>query len=156
MKTLSAIFLITILLSGCNPKGRIYSKHKELSKDLEWLKKDVIKFNAPIDDNSLSYNLSLSFRYAYGYQFNIMKVSVTEISPSGKQITNNYDLIIKAENGDYIGDPGYDIWDSEHLIVENKHYDEVGVYKYIIEHNMPNDPVNFAMEIGLIIDEVPF
>lgn len=145
---------IVISMVACQPEGRVYVKHAELSPDLEWLKKDVREFKVPIEDNSIAYNLSLSFRYAYGYQFKVVKVKVTETSPSGKKNVSNFDLSVRDEDGNYIGEPGYDIWDSEHLVVPNKQFSETGTYTYVIEHNMPIDPVNFAMEIGVIFDKV--
>lgn len=98
--------------------------------------------------------MSLSFRFANGYQFDVAKVKVTEISPSGKQSEQEYELLIRDEKGEYIGKPGYDIWDSEHKVEPNKTYAEQGTYTYIIEHIMPTDPLHYAMEIGVIIDEI--
>ena len=150
------LLLITVIASiiACQPEGRVYVEHSELSPDLEWLKKDAREFKVPVEDNSIAYNMSLSFRYAYGYQFKVVKVIVTETSPSGKQIVNNFDLHVRDEKGAYIGEPGYDIWDSEHIVEVDKKFKETGIYTYVIEHNMPVDPVNFAMEIGVILDKV--
>lgn len=154
MNRFLTVLVIVVGMASCQPKGRVYVEHSQLSPDLEWLKKDIKEFKVPIDDNMLTYNLSLSYRYAYGYQFNVLKVTVTETSPSGKQAVSSYDLKVRNDGGEYIGEPGYDIWDSEHLIEPNKTYKEKGVYTYVIEHNMPADPVNFAMEIGVIVDKV--
>lgn len=152
MTRIIAILTIIIGLTSCQPKERVYVKHLELSPDIEWLKKDIKEFKVPIEDDSISYNLSLSFRYAHGYQFKVVKVKVTETSPSGNKTTNNYDVQVRDEQGNYIGEPGYDIWDSEHLIEANKKYKETGTYTYTIEQNMPVDPLNLAMEIGVILD----
>ena len=43
---------------------------------VEWLKKDIREFKVPIIDNSIAYNMSLSFRYANGYQYQVAKVKV--------------------------------------------------------------------------------
>jgi len=150
--TLSAI-AIAVCLIACQPEGRIYTEHKELSPDVEWLKKDVREFKVPIEDNNQVYNMSLSFRYANGYQFEVVKIQVTEISPNGKETVSNYDLKVREKNGDYVGEAGYDIWDSEHLVEPDKQYTETGTYTYKIEHIMPTDPLNFAMEIGVILDK---
>jgi len=80
-------------------------------------------------------------------------VKVTETSPSGKEIVKEYELKVRESNGDYIGEAGYDIWDSEHLVEPNKKYKETGTYTYVIEQNTPVDPLNFAMEIGVILDK---
>ena len=65
-----------------------------------------------------------------------------------------YGFKVREDSGDYIGEPALDIWDSEHLVESNKKYEETGIYSYLIEHNMPVDILNFAMEIGVILDKV--
>lgn len=147
-------FLLPFLFFACHPDGRIYVKHQDLSPNIEWLKEDKKEFKVPIENNTAPYDLSLSFRFANGYQFDVAKVKVTEISPSGKQSEQEYELLIRDEKGEYIGKPGYDIWDSEHKVEPNKTYAEQGTYTYIIEHIMPTDPLHYAMEIGVIIDEI--
>lgn len=154
MKKLLTVIAVTISLVACQPEGRIYNEHQELSPEVEWLKKDVKTFNVPIVATNQVYNLSLSFRYANGYQYQTANMKVTEISPSGKETVKEYELKVREETGEYIGEAGYDIWDSEHLVEPNKKFEETGSYTYKIEHIMPNDPMNFAMEIGVILDKV--
>ena len=154
MKRLITILLITAGLFACQPEGRIYVEYRELSPELEWLKKDAREFKVPIKDNSIAYNMSLSFRYIDGYEDQVVKVKVTETSPGGIENVKEYDLKLREENGDYIGEFAYEIWDSEHLVESNKKYNETGTYTYVIEHNMPKDPVNSVMEIGVILEKV--
>jgi len=153
MRKLLTILAVTASLLACQPENRIYIEHQELSPEIEWLKKDVREFKVPIEDNSIAYNMSLTFRYVSGYQYQTVNVRVTETSPGGKEIVKEYELKVREANGDYIGEAGYDIWDSEHLVEPNKKYKETGTYTYVIEQNTPVDPLNFAMEIGVILDK---
>ncbi len=152
-KLLTGIAIATSLLA-CQPEDRVFVEHQELSPEVEWLKKDVRTFKVPVANNSQAYNMSLSFRYTNGYQYQTANVKVTETSPSGVETVKEYDLKVRAANGDYIGEPGFDIWDSEHLVEASKNYEETGTYTYVIEQNTPVDPLNFAMEIGVILDKV--
>jgi len=153
MKKQLTVLAIVISLIACQLEDRIYIEHQELSPEVEWLKKDLRTFKVPVSDNSQGYNMSLSFRYASGYQYQTANVKVTETSPSGKESVKDYVLKVREANGDYIGEPGYDIWDSEHLVEANKHYKETGIYTYVIEQKTPVDPLKFAMEIGVILDK---
>ena len=153
MKLLSAIALLCMLLS-CQPEGRVYIEHQALSPQIEWLQKDSRVFEVPIEDNSKPFKMSMSFRYATGYQFQVAKVIVSELSPSGVEAVYNYQFKVIEDNGQYIGQPGLDIWDSEHVVEASKKFDEVGVYTYKVEHAMPVDPLNYAMEVGIILDEI--
>ena len=153
MKKLLTVLAIATSLIACQSEDRIYIEHQELSPQVEWLKKDVRTFKVPVSDNSQTYNMSLSFRYTTGYQYQTANVKVTETSPSGKESVKEYDLKVREANGDFIGEPGFDIWDSEHLVEANKNYEETGEYTYVIEQNTPVDPLNFALEIGVILDK---
>ena len=153
MKNIAFTFILGITLLSCNSKNRIYSENKELSPQMEWLKKDSRTFNVPIENTDNTYDLSLSFRYVEGFPYEALKVNIIETSPSGKETSKEYDLKVREESGEYIGEVALDIWDSEHLIEANKKYSEKGKYTYKIEHVMPKDPVQMVMEIGVILDK---
>jgi len=153
MRSLLLTLAVTTSLVACQPEHRIYAEHKELSPNVEWLKKDVREFSVPIEDKSIAYDFTLTFRYATGYQYETAHVKVTETSPSGKEVVKEYELKVREANGDYIGEAGFDIWDSEHLVESNKTFEETGTYSYTIGQNTPVDPLNFAMEIGIIVDK---
>jgi hypothetical protein len=80
-------------------------------------------------------------------------VKVTETSPNGKETIYDYELKVRNDKGNYIGKAGYDIWDSKLLVDPNKKFPETGTYSYLIEQNTPIDPLNFEMEIGIILDK---
>ena len=153
MKKIVVLAALSFALFSCKPEGRVYEKHLDLSPKVEWLKKDSREFKVPIEDKDIAYDLSLSFRYATGYPYEFAKVKVTEISPSGKESIQEFDLKVRDDKGEYIGEAGMDIWDSDHLVQSNKKFEETGTYTYVLEHNMPSDPLNYAMEIGLILDK---
>jgi gliding motility-associated lipoprotein GldH len=153
MRNIIAVLIISIIVTSCQLGGRVYSKNQELSPQAEWLKKDAREFMVPVKDNSLAYDLSISFRYLDGYQYQIARIRVTETSPAGKVAVKEYDLKVREDNGDYIGEAGLDIWDSDHLVEANKKYEETGTYSYRIEQNMPVDPLTSVMEIGIILSK---
>lgn len=150
MKTLN--LLLVLLLFSCQPENRVYEKHLSLSPDVEWHQSEARTFEVDINDLNTDYAFSIAFRYAQGYPWDVALISVTEVSPSGLMTVTPYSLKIRDSNGDYIGEPGYDIWDSTHLVNPVKSYYEQGTYTYTITHEMPNKEFPYAMEIGLIID----
>jgi gliding motility-associated lipoprotein GldH len=154
MKKIILTVFVGLSLLSCQSEDRVFSDNQELSPSVEWLKSDVKTFTVPVENIEDQYNLSLAFRFTEGFPYKILKVKVTEISPSKKESSKEYDLKIVNEKGEYIGEPGLDIWDSEHLIEENLKYTEKGKYTYKIEHVMPTDVVNMAMEIGVVLDKV--
>ena len=154
MKNIVAIVLTLICMIGCYPEGRDYAEYKELSPMEEWLRKDIIEFKVPIEKENQEYNMSLAYRRLVGHNHDVVKVKVTEISPSGIKESIEHDLNMLDESGYKKGDGSLGIIDTEHLIVPNKRFKEKGTYTYKIEHMMPNDPIVFAVEIGVILDQV--
>lgn len=154
MKNIAVIVLMLTCMAGCQTEGRDYAEYKDLSPMEEWLKKDIIAFKVPIEKENQEYNMSLAYRYVVGHNHEIVIVKVTETSPSGKEESVEYDLNMLDESGYYKGDGSLGIIDTEHLIVANKIFKEKGTYNYKIEHMMPNDPIEFAIEIGVILDKV--
>ena len=154
MKKTAAIVVMLIVMVGCSIEGRDYAEYKELSPMEEWLKKDVIGFNVPIEKDNQEYNMSLAYRYVVGHNHEIVKIKITETSPSGKVESVEYDLNMLDENGYFKGDGSLGVIDTEHMILANKIFKEKGTYNYKIEHMMPSDPIAFAVEIGMILDQV--
>jgi gliding motility-associated lipoprotein GldH len=153
MNRIILLSFFALSLIACQPENRVFLEHQELSPNLEWLKKDVPVFNVPIADSSGLYDMSLAFRFANGYQYQVLLVKMTETSPSGKQQVTEHELKVREDNGEYIGEAGLDIWDSEHLIAQGRTFEEAGTYSFTIEHNMPVEVLNYAMEIGVIVDK---
>jgi len=148
------IVFVCLFLFSCHPEGRIFIEHQALSPNLFWTKANIKTFKVPIENTEDVYNIKIAFRYVYGYPYKTAKVKLTEIDPNGDIQISLHDLKVREDNGEFIGEPGLDIWDSEHMAIKDKDYSIIGNYTYKIEHNMPMDTLPLAMEIGLIIDKV--
>lgn len=153
MKKLSVVAMLLFSISACTPDGRVFSDNQALSPEIEWLKSDVKTFQVPLETEK-EYNVSIAFRFANGFPFRSAMVNMVIVSPSGETSSQICELVVRQENGDYIGDAGFDIWDSEHQVLKNHSFSEEGIYTFRIGHAMAQDPLNFAMEIGLVVDEV--
>ncbi|UTW62131.1 hypothetical protein KFE98_19305 [bacterium SCSIO 12741] len=148
------MLMLTVTLVGCD-SNKVYEEHQELSDNVEWKREDSRTFKVKIEDTSVPYNLSISFRYANGFAYRTLKLKSIETGPSGTTTEAEYDLLLVDEKGDYIGEPGYDIWDSDHLVVRNRRFDEPGIYTFTLEHAAEEEVVNLAMEVGMIVKKVP-
>lgn len=154
-KTMKKLLIIPIAVAliGCN-ENRTFVEHQELSPNLEWKSDKVLTFEVPIEDNSVNYDQSITFRYASGFPYNNLLIRVEETSPSGSVSEAEYEIKVVNDDMTYIGEPGLDIWDLEQVVVPNRKFDETGTYTYRVEHIMQNDPVQLAMELGMAFDKV--
>jgi len=150
---LNAILIVfAIGIMGCNP-NRIYNEHFETGESFQWFKKDKKTFNVNIEDATQKYNVYITFRYATGFAKNEAPVTLSQKTPSGESTTNDYALKIRDDKGDYIGEPGYDIWDSEHMILAEVSL-EAGTHEFILEHNNGEGTLFPVLDVGLIVEKV--
>ncbi len=138
---------ISVFLFSCDNK----TVYKEFIKfpDLELAKNDIKTFIFENTDDVSKVDVYLAFRYAQGFQFDIMLFSVIEKSPVGN-FPYPISIQIKDDNGKYIGEGSGDIWDIEIPIKQNVSLAK-GTYRYEISSNMPLQKLNMIMEVGLII-----
>lgn len=141
-------------MTACLPENRVFEEHSKLSPEVEWKREDVKTFEVEITDTTARYEFSIAFRFAEGYPYKDVSVILRETTPLGEESVRKCELIVRTADGEYFGKPGYDIWDSTHLLDEKRQYHEPGVYTYTIEHAMLKDPLPLAMEIGIIVDKV--
>ncbi len=156
-RTLSfSIVLIAIVttLFSCTDKNIIFKKFEKFD-DLEWKKGDNKTFVIKIDDNRRPKQMTLAFRYATGYPFDKVMMKITEVNPQGERTIRDVDFKVRDENGEFIGEKGFDIIDIEYQLDANKHFPTHGDYTYIIEQAMPQtiEKLHYAMEVGLILKE---
>lgn len=148
-------FFYLFLLFGVSSCGNdvYFEQNQELSPKLEWQKSDKKTFNVKVDDLASKFQMKLNFRYIEGFSHKTFKVKVTEISPSRVKTVNSYELEIISPDGEYIGEPALDIWDSQHEIGAPISFKEKGNYTYVIEYEGETSALAFAMEIGIVLEK---
>jgi gliding motility-associated lipoprotein GldH len=139
-------------IMGCNP-NQIYNEHFETGEGFQWFKKDKKVFNVNIEDATQKYNVYLTFRYATGFAKREAPVTLSQKTPGGATTTNDYALKIRDDKGDYLGEPGGDIWDSEHQILKGISL-EAGTHEFILEHNNGEGTLFPVLDVGLIVEKV--
>lgn len=149
-----ALIALTATLFSCNDRNITFKEFQKFD-DIEWKKGDNKTFVIHIDDNRKPKELVLAFRYATGYRFDKVYIKVTEINPQGERTTRDVDFKIRDENGEFIGEKGFDIVDIEYVLDANKSFPTHGDYTYVIEQAMPMniETLHFAMEVGLVLKE---
>lgn len=145
--------LIALVLSACAPDNRVYKKRLDLSPNVEWKLDDVKAFTFEIQDTTLFYELIVDLRYITGFPFDLSILDAKFTAPDGSDFSHQYQLKIRKENGEYIGDPGLDLWDVEQVIEEKFKFEQLGKYTISFTHAMPIDPLPYVLELGLVVNK---
>ena len=143
------ILLPLFFLFSCSNK--VFEEHKELSANMTWPSNIAKHFDVLIEKEG-DYQMSLALRYVTGFPFKQIELSVAHSSETEKQTKKNYLITVANEEGDYLGDPGLDIWDLSQVVEKSIHLSK-GKHEFIISHNAPIEPLTHVMEVGLILDK---
>lgn len=142
-----ALIIMALCTWSCN-KNTVY-KNFEKTSNLEWLKGETKEFEIEIVDDTASYDVFITFRYAQGYQFENVIMNVAEKTPVSEKLIP-FNIQIRNKNGTYIGDGSGDIWDIESLLYEGVKLNK-GTYSYKIKHEMPVDKLHMVMSVGMVV-----
>lgn len=146
------VVAFSLVIGGCDA-NQVYNEHFETGEGFEWKKSDSKTFNVNIEDASVPYNVIITFRYATGYAKNTAPVLLVHATPDGETSENEYELKIRDTNGDYIGEPGYDIWDSDHLVMANISL-PAGINVFTLSHNNKAATLMPVLDVGLKVVKV--
>jgi gliding motility-associated lipoprotein GldH len=144
-------FGLVFLLVSCN---QIYKEYeKDSFATLSWKRGQQIIFYPEIDDLSKTYELTLGLRHVYGAQIKRMDISVTIVSPSGKEKIRQFSFDVMDDKGEFLASCAGNMCDLEAVVDDELSFSETGKYKFILTHNMDQERVRGVMEFGLIIGE---
>jgi gliding motility-associated lipoprotein GldH len=150
MKNISLIFLF--LAAGVISCNTVYKEwEKESFSTLSWKPDKAIKFNPEIEDTTKKYVLTLGIRHLYGTRLENITVTVTRISPSGKQDARNYTLNWTDESGKSLASCSGNMCDFELAVDEDLIFSEKGTYTFIVNPVAESGRISGIMEFGFII-----
>ncbi len=146
------LVLLVLFITSCD-SGHVYKKFKQNFPDYRWEKVNVLEYTPKITDTTSKYQQILTFRHIYGIPYEAVEVNVEITTPSGEVSDKNYILQLydgKTELSECAGD----YCDLETVIEDNYTFPETGTYKFKISQVTNKDPLQFVMEVGLIIDKI--
>jgi len=147
-RTIILICVVSIFIS-CN-SNKIFEKHQKF-KDNKWSKSEIVSFDVLIEDIESFYDISVAVRHASAYPYANVNVGVTILTPVEEKRFMQHSLIIRNEDGSFIGDGLGDIFDVEVGIYEKMAFKHRGLYKFSIENRMHLVDMPGIMSIGLVV-----
>jgi gliding motility-associated lipoprotein GldH len=151
---LGLFLFLGIALSSCQPKDALFTTNVSCSENLEWRKDQPITIQIPVNQNAYPLRFFINFRYATGYKYDKLMLRMTETTPEGVVTKKDIDIPVRDEQGEFIGDKGYDIIDLEYEVDSKKQFPMHGQYTYVFEQMMPGiDVLHYAMELGVTVKD---
>lgn len=155
MKKLAIISLLSLLILsiGCKDENQVYKNYYKNFTDYNWASSKIVEFTPTIEDINSDYDIIFSFRHIYGIPLENLHINVEITTPSGVITNKAYTIEVFNNKDKYLGDCAVDYCDLDTIIEADFKFDETGTYKFNISQMEDKDPLNFVMEVGLIINK---
>ncbi|MFD2906171.1 gliding motility lipoprotein GldH [Sphingobacterium anhuiense] len=142
-------FILIILLGACD-SNTIIDKNVNINNK-EWLHSDKPSFNIHISDISKKYDVWLNVRHTAKYPYSNLFVLVHEKGPKTKEYSYRKALKLAEADGKWTGKSAGSLYTQRSLIHQNYTFPDTGIYQFIFEQNMRDNPLVEISDVGLNI-----
>lgn len=153
-RLLFAITFIFILfvMSGCELKqlyeqNTIYPNHS-------WLSKQANKYQFDIVDTNASYKVYFVIRHHNAYNYKNIWLQLKTIDPHDSTTKQSLNLNLADDEKGWLGTGMDDIFDQRISIYKEPVRFKKGVYTFILEHTMREDPLENILSTGIRVEKV--
>jgi|ERR1043165_1964409 gliding motility-associated lipoprotein GldH len=145
------VLLSSIIFSSCD-KSRVMEKQEQI-KDYTWDYADAKTFTADIADTVQHYNIYVSLRHSFNFEWRNMWVKIETTFPDGKVRERRVNLLLSESDGVWHSNCTGDNCDILIPIQENAFFPEVGKYTFKISQDMRVNPLSYVKSIGMRIEK---
>ena len=144
------IFSLFFFVS-CN-KNLVMENHQNIEGD-KWDYTDVKTFTAEITDTIQHYNIYVSLRHGFNFEWRNMRVKIETTFPNGEKYERRINLILSEADGVWQGDILGDNCDIVIPIQDNALFPEIGKYSFKISQDMRVNPLIYVKSVGMRIEK---
>ncbi len=142
--------LVLLSLTGC--EQHFFQKWTDIAY-LNWTADNVVSNQIEITETEATYQISIGLRYLHDISQKGIKVALEISSPSQKTSTKEYEIMLKDENGDDIGEVMAELVDIIQIVENDFKFEEKGSYTFKIKQLTGDTELGGIVEVGLIVDK---
>lgn len=120
--------------------------------DHTWYYDDQPQLTAHITDTVQRYDIYLNLRHTPDYRYSNIFLLVHQSGPGLPDTTERFELHLAEPDGRWLGRSTGSMYAHQQLIKENVHFPDTGLYRFIIEQNMREDPLPEVADVGIRIE----
>lgn len=145
------LLICSLLFSSCD-KNVVMEAHQSIVSD-KWDYTDVKIFTAEITDTVQHYNIAVSMRHGFNFEWRNVWVNIETTFPDGNKFEKRVNLVLSDADGVWHGDILGDNCDILIPIQDNAFFPQVGKYSFKISQDMRVNPLNYVKSVGLRIEK---
>ena len=140
------LLFLLLLLTAC-AQDEVFFKFRSLP-NAEWDKQQALRFEAPVRDISIPYNLTVELRHNNQYPFRNVWLFVECQTPSGSMRADTLEVYLADVYGKWQG-KGVGLYLYSVDYQKNVQYPDTGTYVYTIRQGMRADVLKGISDVGL-------
>ena len=150
---LSVLVLLTVFITSCSKKS-VFEDYRTL-KHAEWHQDTVLVFEFNIPDPKKLYDLSFTVRNNGNYGYSNLWVFVAITPPSGKELTDTFELTLAKPSGEWLGSGLGDLYDRKYPYKKTIYFPEIGKYTISVRQGMrtKNGILKGIHDFGVSLDK---
>lgn len=148
----NSIFLIVILLAVSCSRDTIFIDSAAMP-ERTWSLTNEPVFRIPVEETSVSTDVSFSIRTGSDYPFRNIYLFVNTLSPSGKSVTDTLQFYLADEKGNWLGKGVGDVHELKLPFRTNVFFPEKGVYQVKIQHGMRAGDLKGVYDLGIKVEK---
>ena len=142
---------VCFYLTAC--KQDVVLEQNQQIANYQWDYADAKTFTADIKDTVQHYNIYVSTRHGFNFEWRNLWVNIETTFPDGRQFDRRVNLVLSEPDGTWYGDCLGDNCDMLIPIQNNAFFPQIGKYTFKISQDMRVNPLGFVKSIGMRIEK---
>ena len=138
-------------LTSC--KDDVVLEQNQQIENYQWDYADAKTFTAEIKDTVQHYNIYVSTRHGFNFEWRNLWVNIETTFPDGRQFDRRVNLVLSEPDGTWNGDCLGDNCDMLIPIQDNAFFPQIGKYTFKISQYMRVNPMKYVKSIGMRIEK---
>lgn len=156
-RTLLTFYLVfagsLLLATGCSDPRAVIDQNTGVTAH-NWTYLNKFSYAVKIDDTHIAYNLYMNLRVTSDYKYSNLFVLISETGPDRKTAIKRYELKLASKNGEWLGKGSGNLYSYQLPFLTNYKFPASGVYTFVIEQNMRDNPLREVSDVGLRVEKV--
>ncbi|MFN8321566.1 MAG: gliding motility lipoprotein GldH [Chitinophagales bacterium] len=142
---------VCFYLTAC--KQDVVLEQNQQIANYQWDYADAKTFTADIKDTVQHYNIYVSTRHGFNFEWRNLWVNIETTFPDGRQFDRRVNLVLSEPDGTWYGDCLGDNCDMLIPIQNNAFFPQIGKYTFKISQDMRVNPMKYVKSIGVRIEK---
>ncbi len=147
----TCLVICGLLFSSCDKNVVMESQQNVVNN--KWDYADAKTFTAEITDTVQHYNIAVSLRHGFNFEWRNVWVKIETTFPDGKTYERRVNLVLSGPDGVWNADILGDNCDILIPIQDNAFFPQVGKYSFKISQDMRVNPLGYVKTVGMRIEK---